>query len=84
MVDPFAPDWLPVYDKRQSVLVDTSDFSPIDFFKLFFQDEAIQLIFTETNHYADQFFDAPHDFDHTANFINGQTLQLKKYLQCLR
>ena len=31
--DPYEPDWLPVYDRRQSILVDTSDFSPVDFFK---------------------------------------------------
>lgn len=31
MEDPYEPDWLPVYDRRQSVLVDTSDFSPVDY-----------------------------------------------------
>ena len=66
--DPYEPDWLPVYDRRQSVLVDTSDFSPVDFFKLYFPDEAIELISNETNRYAEQFFDAPHDFDSHSRF----------------
>ena len=66
--DPYEPDWLPVYDRRQSVLVDTSDFSPVDFFKLYFPDEAIELISNETNSYAEQFFDAPHDFDSHSRF----------------
>ena len=62
MVDPYAPDWLLVYDRRQSVLADISDFSSVDFFKLFFLDQAIQVISMETNRYADQLFDAPLDF----------------------
>ena len=66
--DPYEPDWLPVYDRRQSVLVDTSDFSPVDFFKLYFPDEAIELISNEANRYAEQFFDAPHDFDSHSRF----------------
>ena len=59
---------LPVYDRRQSVLVDTSDFSPGDFFKLYFPAEAIELISIETNRYAEQLFDAPHDFDSHSPF----------------
>ncbi len=51
--DPYTPDWLPEYRRRAGVLVDTSDFKAFDFFKLYFPDEVIQLICTETNRYAE-------------------------------
>ena len=74
--DPYEPDWLPVYDRRQTVLVDTSDFSPVDFFKLYFPDEAIQLISNQTNHYAEQFFDAPHEI---VTEWNGEKMDITHY-----
>lgn len=62
------PDWLPAYQQRRSVLVDTSGFSAVDFFKLYFPDDAIQLICTETNRYAEQFFDGANELGPHSRF----------------
>lgn len=59
--DPYSPDWLPSYQRRRSILVDTSDFSPLNFFKLYFPDTVFELMAEETNRYATQYFDAPLD-----------------------
>jgi len=53
--DPFINDWLPDFNRRRGILVDTTDFSEGDYFKLFFPNEAFQLIAMETNRYASQF-----------------------------
>eukprot|EP00745_Piridium_sociabile_P004562 TRINITY_DN12743_c0_g1_i2.p1 TRINITY_DN12743_c0_g1~~TRINITY_DN12743_c0_g1_i2.p1 ORF type:complete len:167 (+),score=34.64 TRINITY_DN12743_c0_g1_i2:343-843(+) len=55
MEDPFEQDWLPPFTRRRGVLVDTRDFSPVDYFQLFFPDDVFQFLATETNRYAAQF-----------------------------
>lgn len=58
MEDPFYPEWLPAFRRRRGVLIDTDTFQPVDFFRLYFPDEAVQLIVDETNRYATQYLDA--------------------------
>lgn len=58
-LDPYQVDWLPDYNRRSGILLDTSDFSPADYFQLYFPDEAFQLITEQTNRFALQFFDNP-------------------------
>lgn len=53
-VDPFESNWLPVYQRPRSILVDTNDFKPVDYFSLLFPDEAFDLMSEETNRYAMQ------------------------------
>ena len=42
------------YTKNRGVLVDTSGFEPVDFFKLFFPDNVFTLMKTESNRYREQ------------------------------
>ena len=34
--DNYTPDWLPVYNRRRGLLVDTANFDPVDYFQVFF------------------------------------------------
>lgn len=52
--DPYSPDWLMSYQRRRGVLVDTSDFTPVDFFKYFFPDEVFDLMKDQSNRYIDE------------------------------
>lgn len=58
-IDPWEASWLPEFNKRRGILVDTDDFEPIHYFKLFFPDSVFDLMSVETNRYAEQFFDSP-------------------------
>jgi len=51
-MDPYSNDWLPPFQQRPGVLVDTSDFGCIDFFSLVFKPAVIDLIVKQTNDYA--------------------------------
>ena len=66
---PYEPDWLPNYERRHAVLVDTSDFLVVDFFRLHFPQQAVELICNETNRYAEQYFDTPVDFFPNSRFL---------------
>lgn len=66
--DPFDSDWLPEFTQPSGVLVDTTDFQPVDYFKLFFPDEAFDLIAEETNRYAMQYLDTPVNFPANLRF----------------
>jgi len=46
----------------------TSDYMPVDYFRLFFPDEAFDLIVTETNRYGEQFFDNPSELPTHSGF----------------
>ena len=65
-------DWLPDYNRRKGVLVDTSDFMPVEYFKLFFPDEAFELITNETNRYALQLFDDPSPLPQHSRYNNWE------------
>ena len=52
--DPYEPDWLMTYKNKRGVLVDTSTFQPVDYFKLFFPDEVFTLMKTQSNVYREQ------------------------------
>ena len=67
-IDPFDSDWLPEYKKTSGILIETTDFEPVDCFYSFFPEEAFKLIAEETNRYADQFFDTPVDFPPSSRF----------------
>ena len=47
IIDPFESDLLPDYTQRRDILVDTSAFKPVEYFKPFFPDSAIHLIARE-------------------------------------
>lgn len=79
--DLFDPNWLPEFRRRRGVLVVTDAFQPVDFFRLYFPVEALQLIADETNRYAAQYFDEPIDLPLLSNFANGKIKQQKKFLR---
>ena len=55
-LDYFDDDWLGT-PRRQGVLVDTSEYKPVDYFKYFFPDEVFDIMTTNTNLYATQFLE---------------------------
>lgn len=67
-IDPFESTWLPKFTERPGILVDATEFSPVDFFYMFFPDEAFTLISNETNRYAGQYLDTPVDFEPSSRF----------------
>lgn len=54
-MDPFMVDWLPEFTAPRGIHVNTEDYMPVHYFKMFFPLEALELICNETNRYADQF-----------------------------
>ena len=52
--DPYEPNWLCDYRRRRGILVDTTNFKPVDYFKLFFPDEVFELMRTQSNLYREQ------------------------------
>ena len=48
--------------------MDTSEFAAVDFFYLFFPNEAFELISTETKRYASQYLDSTVDFAPSSRF----------------
>ena len=48
--------------------MDTSDFDPVDYFSLFFPDEAFYLMVEQTNKYALDFFDCPAELPKCSRF----------------
>ena len=77
LIDPFVNDWLPEYTRRR-VLVDTSDFKPVDYFKLYFPDTAFDLIAQETNRYAMYFLDNPVDLPPHSRFAKWEETDSKE------
>ena len=47
-LDPFESDWLPEKKKTSGILIETTDFEPVDYFYSFFPEEAFKLIAEET------------------------------------
>jgi len=77
-LDCFYPEWLPEYKRRRSVLVDTSDYSPVHYFQLYFPDSVFDLMETEVNRFATQRL-TPQLICHLHHiFINGRTQMLLK------
>ena len=68
--DPYESVWLQDYNERQGILVDTTNFSPVDFFHLFMPEAAFELISVETNRYALQYFDDPADLPPSSRFLS--------------
>ena len=57
-IDSYESVWLQDYNERQGILVDTMNFTPVDFFyNLFMPKAAFELISVETNRYAMQYLD---------------------------
>ena len=50
-IDPYESVWLQDYNERQGILVDTTNFTPVDFFYLFMPEAAFELISVDTNRY---------------------------------
>jgi hypothetical protein len=67
-IDPYEPDWMPPYSRQRSVLVDTSDFNPVDYFKLFFPNEVFEVIAEQTNNYSMIYFDQTNDISKSSRF----------------
>ena len=59
---------LPKFTERPGILVDATEFSPVNLFYMFFPDEAFTLISNETNRYAGQYLDTPVDFEPSYRF----------------
>ena len=54
--DYFEDDWLET-PRQRGILIDTSDYKPVDFFKYFFPDEVFDTMSTHSNLYATQFLE---------------------------
>ena len=67
-IGPFESIWLQKFTSRPGILVDTSEFVAVDFFYLFFPNEAFELISTETTRYASQYLDLTVDFEQSSGF----------------
>lgn len=67
-LDDYYPQWLPEYKGQRGVLVDTSDFTPLNYFQLFFPDTLFDLMETETNRYALQQLDSTTDLPPHSRF----------------
>ena len=81
-IDPFSNDWLPDYTRRRGVLVDTSDYKPVDYFKLYFPDAAFDLIAQETNRHVMYFLDNPVDLPPHSRFakrVDTNPQEIKAY-----
>ena len=64
----FRPNGLQGYRQRRGVLVDTTDFKPVDYFKLYFTNQVFEIMAEETNRYATQSLDKPYDFPPHSRF----------------
>ena len=69
-VDPYESVWLQDYNERQGILVDTTNFTPVDFFYLFMPEAAFELISVETNRYAMQYLDDTADPPPRSRFLS--------------
>ena len=54
--DDLEQTWISPFQQHRRILLDTTNFQPQHYFKLFFPDELFQLIAEQTNLFADQFF----------------------------
>ena len=52
--NPQFHDWCPEFTEQCGIRIDTTDYLPVDFFTLYFDDNLLSLIALETNRYADQ------------------------------
>ena len=69
-IDPYESVWLQDYNERQGILVDTTNFTPIDFFYLFMPEAAFELTSVETNRYAMQYLDDTADPPPSSRFLS--------------
>ena len=69
-VDPYESVWLRDYNERQGILVDTTNFTPVDFFYLFMPEAEFELISVETNRYAMQYLDDTADPPPRTRFLS--------------
>ena len=69
-IDPYESVWLQDYNERQGILVDTTNFTPIDFFYLFMPEAAFELTSVETNRYAMQYLDDTADPLPSSRFLS--------------
>ena len=68
--DPYESVWLQDYNEKQGILVDTTNFTPVDLFHLFMPEAAFELLSVETNRYALQYFDDPADLPPSSRFLS--------------
>ena len=76
--DPWEPDWIPPFSGHTGVLVDTTDFSPVDYFRLYFPENAFELMVEETNSYALQFLDSTVDLSVGSRFANMKPVTIEE------
>ncbi|KAG2458474.1 WDR37 protein, partial [Polypterus senegalus] len=43
-IDPWEPNWLPDFTRQHGLLLDSTDYQPLDYFRLFFPEAAFQLL----------------------------------------
>lgn len=66
--DDIDQTWIPLFREKTGVLVDTVNFEPVDYFKLFFPGDLYGLISGQTNLFAEQFFENPSDLNQHSQF----------------
>lgn len=82
-VNPYESVWLQDYNERQGILVDTTNFTPVDFFYLFMPEAAFELISVETNRYAMQYLDDtadPPPRSHFLSWIDTSKAEIKAFI----
>ena len=82
-IDPWEASWIPDFTKQRGVLVDTSDYQPVDYLKLFFPESVFELMANQTNMYAERFFDSPAELSPFSRFSHWQPTtkdELKGYV----
>jgi hypothetical protein len=66
--DPYVNEWLRPYTRPRGVLVNTTNYKPVDYFKVYFTDALFQVLSDQTNLYALQHFDSPIDSPPNSRF----------------
>lgn len=69
-LDDFDTNWLRDSNHRRGVLVDTRDYLPVNYFKLFFPETLVETIVQNTNLHAEQFFQSRSEFSQYSRYKN--------------
>jgi len=82
-LDCFHPEWIGDYKRRRSILVDTSDYLPVNYFQLFCPDSVFDVLETEVNRFASQKLDQtsalpPHSRHHS--WQDTDAAEMKAYV----
>jgi len=79
--DPYeAAKWLNDFEKRPGITVDSSGFSPLDYFSLFFDNDVISFLVRETNAYAHHVFATRGDTFYKQRWSDVDAVEMRAFL----